>query len=391
MKPGYKQTGVGAIPEQWDAKPLKGRVSITHGFAFSSKYFASNGLFRLTTPGHFHEGGGFRDIGEKQKFYTGPVPSNYVLQPGDLIVAMTEQAEGLLGSAAFIPDVVGYLHNQRLGRVRTLSSKVYLDYLFWVFNSGSYRTKVRETAAGTKVKHTSPKKLLEIPVRLPPESEQRRIAEALSDVDELLGGLERLIAKKSDLKQASMQQLLTGRTRLPRFHGEWEAKGLRDFARFLSGTYLAREDYQDGEFEVQGAGSIMGKHTAANFPEPISVIGRVGTVGRPRFMPKGCWVNNNAAGVAAIPGVAVPSFVHLLLTTVDWSKVMSVTAQPFLVIEALMGVTFSLPKLAEQTAIAEVLTDMDAELSALERRRSKTRDIKQAIMQELLTGKTRLV
>ena len=85
-----------------------------------------------------------------------------------MIVAMTEQADGLLGSAAFIPNVTGYLHNQRLGRVQALTTDANLGYLFWVFNSASYRAKVRETAAGTKVKHTSPEKLLEISVRLPP-------------------------------------------------------------------------------------------------------------------------------------------------------------------------------------------------------------------------------
>lgn len=225
----------------------------------------------------------------------------------------------------------------------------------------------------------------------PPESEQSAIAEALSDVDGLLGGLDRLIAKKRDLKQAAMQQLLTGQTRLPGFHGEWEVSPLCEYARFCPGTYLAQDDYRDGQFEVQGAGSPMGRHTNANFTEPISVIGRVGTVGRPRFMPVGCWVNNNAGAIVAIPGKATPRFVHLLILTMDWSKATSVTAQPFLVMESLMKMEFRFPLLAEQTAIAEVLADMDAELAALEQRRAKTRALKQAMMQELLTGRIRLV
>jgi type I restriction enzyme S subunit len=121
VKPGYKQTEVGVIPEEWEAVPLKGKIGIAHGFAFASEHFASHGPFRLATPGHFYEAGGFRDIGEKQKYYVGPVPSDYVLQPGDVIVAMTEQADGLLGSAAVIPKDQGYLHNQRLGRVMVIS------------------------------------------------------------------------------------------------------------------------------------------------------------------------------------------------------------------------------------------------------------------------------
>jgi type I restriction enzyme S subunit len=228
-------------------------------------------------------------------------------------------------------------------------------------------------------------------VALPPLPEQREITTALSDIDALLGGLDHLITKKRDLKQGVMQQLLTGQTRLPGFHDEWEGKRLGDCARFRSGTYLSQADYRDGEFDIQGAGSVMGKHAAANFTEPISVIGRVGTVGRPRFMPSGCWVNNNAGAIVAIPGAAVPSFVHMFLMTVDWSKATSVTAQPFLVIDALMDMSFKLPPIPEQTAIAAVLSDMDAELSALDARRDKTRALKLGMMQELLTGKTRLV
>ena len=160
VKTSFKDTAVGMVPVDWEVKPLKGRILILHGFPFESRFFSSRGRYALATPGHFHEEGGFRDIGEKQKYYVGPVPPEYVFCAGDLMVAMTEQAEGLLGSAAVIPSGLDYLHNQRLGKVSILSKEVHRDYLLRVFNSASYRTKVRETAAGTKVKHTSPEKLL---------------------------------------------------------------------------------------------------------------------------------------------------------------------------------------------------------------------------------------
>ena len=217
---GYKQTEVGMIPEDWEVKPLAGLTTILHGFGFQSKHFTTFGKYRLTTPGHFHEAGGFRDVGDKQKFYDGPLPNGYLLREGDLIVAMTEQADGLLGSAALVPSSGSYLHNQRLGKIRMLSPDLSTRFLYRIFNSPLYRAKVRETAAGTKVKHTSPTKLLEITVPLPPtKAEQEAIAEALSDVDKLLGSLEKFIAKKRAIKQAAMQQLLTGKTRLPGFAG----------------------------------------------------------------------------------------------------------------------------------------------------------------------------
>lgn len=403
VKRGYKQTEVGVIPKEWDVKPLKGRVSIAHGFAFASQYFASNGNYRLTTPGHFYEEGGFRDIGDRQKYYTGPVPSDYVLRPGDMIVAMTEQADGLLGSAAVIPTVAGYLHNQRLGSVKALTPDVHLPYLFWVFNSSGYRSKVRETAAGTKVKHTSPEKLLEISVRLPPEPEQRAIAEALSDVDGLLGGLNRLIAKKRDLKHAAMQQLLTGRTRLPRLSGKWEARRLDAVATISMGQSPDSKNYNrkgDGVPLIQGNADIEGRLSIARVWTTqitkegclgdllLTVRAPVGAVGR--ISERSCL----GRGVCSLKPNGDAGFLfHALVFAESAWKVLE-QGSTFTSANSTQVAAFRIwmpADLSEQTAIAEVLTDMDTELAALEQRREKTRALKQAMMQELLTGRTRLV
>jgi type I restriction enzyme S subunit len=415
MKPGYKQTDVGVIPEEWEAVPLKGKVGIAHGFAFASEHFASHGPYRLATPGHFYESGGFRDIGEKQKYYVGPVPSDYVLQPGDVIVAMTEQADGLLGSAALIPDEHGYLHNQRLGRVKVLSSEIQLDYLVYVFNSPDYRAKVRETAAGTKVKHTSPEKLLEISVRLPPLPEQRVIAEALSDVDGLLGSLDRLIAKKRDLKQAAMQRLLTGQTRLPGFHGEWEVKRLDELADLRSGGTPSTTEprFWDGDVPWCTPTDI----TALNGHKYLSGTSRMITenglkASSAEMIPAHSIVMTSRAtiGECAINTVSVSTnqgfknfvpfvttdvdFLYYILTTQKQGFISLCGGSTFLEIGKTQLVAYQVRLPAskdEQTAIAGVLGEMDAELAGLEQRREKTRALKQAMMQELLTGRTRLV
>ena len=222
-------------------------------------------------------------------------------------------------------------------------------------------------------------------------AEQQAIAAALSDADGVVAGLERVIAKKRLIKQGAMQDLLSARRRLPGFSGEWEVKKLGDVSKFLSGSYLAKESYRPGGVTVEGAGNAMGEHDEANLPFAISVIGRVGTVGRPRFKPTGCWVNNNAAALRALPGEADPFFVHLLLTQYEWPAATSVTAQPFLVVPTLMGTQQRLPPLQEQQAIAAVLSDMDAEIQTLETRLAKARAVKEGMMQNLLTGRVRLV
>jgi len=385
VRSGYKQTEVGLIPRDWVVKPLGDLASVTAGGTPSrtvAKYW--NGDIPWITTSEID----FYTIDHAEQFVTKEGLNNSaakLLPRGTLLMALYGQGKtrgkvGILGIDAAT--------NQASAAI-LIKGNVSQEFLFHYLASqydairNLSNTGNQENLNGTLVRSIS--------VLLPPLPEQRAIAVALTDVDALLGGLDRLIAKKRDLKQAVMQQLLTGQTRLPGFHAEWEVKRLGDIARFLAGTYLAQDDYRDGEYEIQGAGSVMGRHATANFPEPVSVIGRVGTVGRPRFMPKGCWVNNNAAVIAANAANGTPEFIHLLLLTVDWSKATSVTAQPFLVVPALMGIEFAVPPVPEQTAIAAVLSDMDSELAALEARRYKTCDLKQAMMQELLTGKTRLV
>src|SRR5437667_5723578 len=102
------------LPSGWRAASLKDHIHVKHGFAFKSPYFGICGPHALLTPGNFHDEGGFKVQGDKQKRYDGPIPRGFVLQPGDLVVAMTEQAEGLLGSSAIIPEGDTYLHNQRI-------------------------------------------------------------------------------------------------------------------------------------------------------------------------------------------------------------------------------------------------------------------------------------
>jgi type I restriction enzyme S subunit len=417
LKTGYKQTEVGMIPEDWEVKPLAGMAAILHGFGFQSQYFKPVGKYLLTTPGHFHETGGFRDVGDKQKFYDGPLPDGYLLNEGDLIVAMTEQADGLLGSAALVPAGETYLHNQRLGKVKVLSPDVSLAFLYRIFNSNAYRAKVRETAAGTKVKHTSPSKLLEILIPFPPTKvEQEEIAKVLSDVDELLGGLDQLIIKKRDLKQAAMQQLLTGKQRLPGFSGVWEAKRLGEIGSFSKGKGLSK-----GELSSSGvlpAIPYTAIYTAFNevidqskIDEFTNSPGDAVVINEPHLLIAGSsnMLENIGKATAFIGGsdVAVGGDVILYKTCADvcfLSYLLSTRPHRKKIVLLSQGSTIrhvyastfanyevSLPSLCEQTAISSVLSDMDAELATLVKRRDKTRVLKQAMMQELLTGKTRLV
>ena len=138
---------------------LRDIIKIKHGFAFSSKFFSTDGPHVLLTPGNFREEGGFRWLGEKQKFYEGPVPEDYILSPGQMLIVMTEQAPGLLGSTFLVPAGHRFLHNQRLGLIQIEEpNRVCAQYLHFIFASSRVRKAISAESAGTKVKHTSPDK-----------------------------------------------------------------------------------------------------------------------------------------------------------------------------------------------------------------------------------------
>jgi len=178
----------------WRDCKLGDLLQIKHGFAFLGEHFASKGTHVVLTPGNFLEEGGFKEKADKAKWYNGPIPEDYVLNEGDLIVAMTEQAEGLLGSSALIPRSGVYLHNQRLGLIQIRDQKLAdQHFIYYLFNSKPVRQQIRGSASGTKIRHTAPSRIADVKVRVPPFPVQQRIAGILSAYDELIENSQRRI------------------------------------------------------------------------------------------------------------------------------------------------------------------------------------------------------
>ncbi len=252
------------------------------------------------------------------------------------------------------------------------------------------------------------------PLAHPKLSEQRAVASTLSDVDALLGALDRLIAKKRDLKQAAMQQLLTGRTRLPGFGGEWRLATVEELAAVdsenLSGAtdpsyafnYIALEQVDCGRLlgtspQLFGTSPSRARRVLRHDDVLISTV-------RPNLMAHLLFrspINNAVCSTGfsvlrARRGAAAPGFLysHFFARPVNEQieRILAGSNYPAINGRDVRRLEIPCPPTVdEQTAIASVLSDMDAEIEALEARRAKTRDIKQAMMQELLTGRTRLV
>jgi type I restriction enzyme S subunit len=194
---------------EWEEKTFSDLCDIKHGYPFESEFFSNEGEYVLLTPGSFYEEGGYRDRGDKQKYFTGEIPRDYLLAEGDMLVAMTEQAAGLLGSPLIVPESDKFLHNQRLGLVARKPGVAWTnDFFFHVFNTQRVRKAIHDTASGAKVRHTSPTKIGEVVISAPTKLlEQQRIATCLSSLDALITAETQKHEALKTHKKGLMQQL----------------------------------------------------------------------------------------------------------------------------------------------------------------------------------------
>lgn len=200
-------------------------LRVEHGFGFKGEHFVENGRYVVLTPGNFHESGGFRARPGKDRYYAAAFPERYLLSKGDLIVAMTEQGEGLLGSAALIPESSMYLHNQRLGLVKERAEVADRRFLYYLLNSLSVRQQIRNSSSGTKVRHTSPERIYGVKVRVPLKDIQKKIAAILSAYDDLIENNRRRIALLEKMAEEIYREWFV-RLRFPGYQQAKFEKGL---------------------------------------------------------------------------------------------------------------------------------------------------------------------
>ena len=173
---------------EWDEVQVGDLCHIKHGYAFKGEHFEDEGHALLLTPGNFLAGGGLQIRDGKETFYSGEFPDEYLLEEGDLVVAMTDlkQNAPILGSTLRIPESGRFLHNQRLGLVQDVANSTDRDFLYYLLNDQSVRWWLRATATGSTVRHTAPERIYQAKVRLPPKSIQQTIGVSLRAFDDLI-------------------------------------------------------------------------------------------------------------------------------------------------------------------------------------------------------------
>lgn len=397
-KPGYKHTEVGIIPEEWEVSTVGREFEIKLG-----KMLDAEKNVGVPKPYLGNKAVQWDRI-DITDLPTVPMSradmEKYRICKGDLLVC----EGGEVGRAAIWDAPIAECYYQKaLHRLRPLhgfNSQVMAALLRQWSDRGVLKNYVTQTS----IAHLPREKFMEVPMPVPPVLEQRAIAAALSDVDALLGGLERLIAKKRDLKQAAMQQLLTGQTRLPGFHGKWKVRRLGSVLRFQVGFPFSSAFFNEKE---QGIRLVRNRDLKSDDQifyysgkyEPTFLVSNgdvlIGMDGD--FLPcrwtKGAALLNQRVGrIFPLSGLnCVFAYYFLINPLKEIEAATSSTTVKHLSHSDVENIERAIPEITEQIAIAAVLSDMDAELSALEAHRDKTRALKQAMMQELLTGKTRLV
>lgn len=418
LRPQFRQTEAGPVPDNWCIKSLEECVLPDAPICYG-----------ILMPGRHCHGGvpviKVRDvvagqIDESNLLLTHPsIDAAYKrsrLAENDVLITI----RGTTGRVALVPpSLSGANITQDTARLRVRPS-VSHEFLYQALQTSGAQRQVALHTIGQAVRGINIRDVRRVGVPLPKSlSEQRAVATALSDVDALLGGLDRLIAKKRDIRHGALQLLLTGRTRLPGFHEDWDHVRLGRLFSFKNGLNKAKRFFGHGtpvvnymdvfrsssmystdldgrvsltqaelkNFDVQ-KGDVFFTRTSET-PDEVGIASVIlddatdvvysGFVLRAR--PRDC---------SLIDKYKAYCFGSAFVREQIVSRA-SYTTRALTNGRILSDVVLPLPSRPEQVAIAAVLCDMDAELEALEARRDKTGDIRRAMMQELLTGKTRLV
>lgn len=412
---GYVKYEVGEFPEDWLLKNFNDIFSFHSTSNYSKAEMSSEGSVGCIHYGLIHAiPNTHYDLSDGIKFYVTKEQAKYdYVKDGDVI--MVDASEDISGVNKSV-EVFGvregkYISGLHTYLIRDSKSNLADRFRGIILNSTVIKNQMIQLAVGMKVFGVSKTQLINIKIPLPPTlEEQKSIATTLTDVDELITGLKKLISKKKDIKQGAMQQLLTpphkGGKRLPGFSGEWVEKSLGEVFNFKQGLQCAVKE----QFETE-------KNNRVRF---VRIIDLTNNSEPPRYIPKPDishiikeddlfmvrygspgLLGFGFAGVIAnnlfrlIPRIQVSSefFFHLLqYRNQDILNLSSTTTMAAISFGPLTNMKLVIPiELEEQQAIAQILSDMDAEITQFETKKEKYQDIKQGMMQELLTGKTRLV
>jgi type I restriction enzyme S subunit len=404
LKSGYKQTEAGLIPADWNVRRVAELATYRNGKSYEDR-IVENGEYFLITLDSLDIDGNLKSEHKTINHLDGS------LSKDDLVMILSDVAHGnFLGLTDLIPQSHRYVLNQRVGSLQNLRG---VDPRFLSEFINSRQIYFKTCGQGSSQQNLAKNDILNFLVLVPPLPEQRAIAMALNDLDALINALDKLIVKRRDLKQAAMQQLLTGKQRLPGFSEEWEVKRLEDVTSIdpenlgsdtppeFAFNYISLEDVDLGI--LKGYSEQVFRTAPSRARRKVQKGDILVSTVRPNlkshllFTEDGqYWICSTGFSVVrANAQIAHSGYVFFQFFGDHLSRkieaLLSGSNYPAINSADVRALEIPIPSYDEQVAIAAVLSDMDAEIVALEKRRDKTKSLKQGMMQELLAGKTRLI
>ena len=401
VKKPFKYTHVGRLPEDWDCLQAIEVIDEISMGPFGSDITVSNFVSSGVPVLNGYNVSQIMLIDKFQNFVTPKKAKELkkaVAHRGDIIVTH----RGTIGQVSYIPDSSAYSEyviSQSQFRVHFNDKRVNSHFLVSYLLSPIGQKYLLETKGHTGVpalaQPTTNFRRLWIP--LPEIAEQVAIAEALSNVDSLISSLQKLIEKKKAIKQGAMQELLTGKKRLPGFSGEWSNLRIEEIANLHDNLRVPVEKSmrEKGNIPYYGANGIQDYVNGYTHNGSYVLIAEDGANDLQeypiRYASGKMWVNNHVHVLDGKNSVSDTRFLSYSMSTIDYQAAITGGTRAKLNGHILMQLALDLPPLAEQQAIAQVLSDMDSEIEQLKKKLSKYQQIKQGMMQELLTGRIRLV
>ena len=386
----YKHTDLGLIPTDWEVVKLSEVIDNFTGLTYTPNNVKEYGILVLRSSNIQNGMLSFMDNVYVDNI---DIPKRVIVQDGDILVCVRNGSKNLIGKSARIygahKRIMAFGAFMTILRTKNKNSNKYIHY---VWQSSIIQKQIEENLGAT-INQITNSDINTYIIPLPPLPEQRAIADALSDVDDLITALDKKIAKKRLIKQGAMQQLLTGKKRLSGFKEKWVEKKLGDIADIYQPQTISQEKFTINGYDVYGANGVIGKYHAYNHTySQVMITCRGSNCGTVNISKGACWITGNAMVLNVDNYDIHKKFLYYYLTNRDLTELVTGSGQPQIVRIPLSNYVVTIPLFYnEQQAIAAILSDMDQEIANLEAQRDKYSVLKSGMMQKLLTGKIRLI
>lgn len=402
MKEGYKKTELGLIPEEWDVVGIE-------SILINEKSAIKIGPFGSQLKKEFLTDHGYKVYGQENVFANNfNIGNRYIneeryeklksssLVSGDFVISMM----GTVGKTAIVPENIHEgIMDSHLIRLR-VDNKIYNKKLLkqLIQNSELIKGQIKRLSVGGIMEGLSSTIIKQLKLPLPLLEEQQKIADILEAVDLQIDDTDKLIEKTKELKKGLMQRLLTKgighsefkKSEVGEIPIEWEVSRLKEVVEICYGKSQKEVEVENGKYKILGTGGIIGYTNEYLWNKPSVLIGRKGTIDRPQYIEEPFWTVDTLF-YTKIKNDNNAKWLFYYISNLDLKKYNEATGVPSLSISNLNNIYISIPAIEEQQQIADILSSVDTQISEYENKKLKLEELKKGLMQQLLTGKIRVV